>query len=79
MGCVFLNPPQGPAGELIERAGWKGFSIGGALVSPEHANFIINTGNATAKDFRELVGRIRRDIYTKTGIKLQEEFRYIGE
>ena len=79
VGCVFLNPPQGPAGELIERAGWKGFSIGGALVSPEHANFIINTGNATAKDFRELVGRIRRDIYTKTGIKLQEEFRYIGE
>ncbi|MFQ7034733.1 MAG: hypothetical protein ACLRTQ_03140 [Candidatus Borkfalkia sp.] len=54
------------------------FSIGGALVSPEHANFIINTGNATAKDFRELVGRIRRDIY-ENGIKLQEEFRYIGE
>ena len=79
VGCVFKNPPGCAAGELIERAGWKGKTAGGLVVSAEHANFIINTGTGTAQDFLRLVAYIRQDVFAKTGIVMQEEFRYIGE
>lgn len=79
MGCIFQNPPSVSAGELIERSGWKGYTLGGASVSCEHANFIINTGNATSRDFHTLISLIQKDVYAKTGVLLHEEIRYIGE
>lgn len=78
-GSVFRKPPEGiPPGKLIEEAGLKGMSAGGAMVSPKHANFIINTGTATSKDIAELVNRVREAVLTRTGITLKEEIRYLG-
>lgn len=78
-GSVFRKPPEGiPPGKLIEDAGLKGMSIGGAMVSPKHANFIINTGTATSKDIAELVNRVREAVLARTGITLKEEIRYLG-
>lgn len=79
MGCVFLNPQGFSAGELIDKAGWKGVEYGNALVSPDHANFIINTGGASSSEVRQLIEMIRYDVFQKSGIMLQEEIRYIGE
>ncbi len=85
-GCIFKNPTPhhfsqksggGSAGELIEKCGLKGFSIGGAKVSFQHANFIINTGKATAKDVLNLINLIKRVVKDKTGIKLQEEIVFL--
>ncbi len=73
-GCVFRNPPEGPsAGELIDRAGLKGASVGGALVSHRHANFIVNAGSATAKDVLELVEIVRKRVFEVSGVQLQPE------
>ncbi len=78
MGCVFKNPPSGlSAGELIEKSNCKNFKEGGAIVSPLHANFIINQSGATAKDFRALIHRVKEQVYKVTGVMLQEEIRYI--
>ena len=77
MGCVFKNPLMAPAGILIERAGLKGFRIGGAKVSEIHANFIINDQNATAEDVRALIRLIKDTVYERCGIMLEEEIRYI--
>ncbi|MGN0814227.1 MAG: UDP-N-acetylmuramate dehydrogenase [Candidatus Coproplasma sp.] len=77
-GCVFKNPPCVPAGKLIEQAGLKGKRIGGAYVSPIHANFIINDG-ACAGDVRKLIDCVRREVYNTFGILLEEEVRYIGD
>ena len=79
MGSTFKNPPETSAGELIEKAGLKGKQIGGAKISEVHGNFIINTGNATAKDVKDLIDLIKRTVKEKFGIDLQEEIRYIGE
>ena len=79
MGCVFRNPPEGPAGAFIEAAGLKGARCGGASVSVRHANFILNEGGATAEDVRTLIGRVQGEVLRRTGIALQEEIRYIGE
>lgn len=76
-GSVFRNPPQDSAGRLIEAAGWKGKSKGGALVSEKHANFIVNTGQATAKDVLSLLADIRKDILRKFGVDLQPEVEYL--
>ena len=78
-GSVFRNPPGDSAGRLIESAGWKGKSIGGAQVSEKHANFIVNTGNAKAKDVLALIEAISRDVQSKFGIQLQTEVAYLGE
>jgi len=78
-GSVFRNPPGDSAGRLIESAGWKGKSIGGAQVSEKHANFIVNTGNAKAKDVLALIEAIVRDVQSKFGIKLQMEVAYLNE
>jgi UDP-N-acetylmuramate dehydrogenase len=88
-GCVFQNPdpsvdrvPDGipaSAGALIDRAGLKGCVIGGARVSPLHANFIVNEGGATASDIRQLIERCRDEVRARFGVTLREEIRYLGE
>jgi len=72
-GSVFKNPEGIPAGKLIEEVGLKGFQVGGARVSDIHANFIINTGNATAKDILTLIELIKQKVWLKKGIMLEEE------
>ena len=78
-GSVFRNPPGDHAARLIEAAGLKGFSIGGAEVSEKHANFIINTGDATATDVEELIEHVRRKVIEVHGIELVHEVRIVGE
>ena len=78
-GSVFRNPPGDHAARLIEAAGLKGFSIGGAEVSPKHANFIINTGSATATDIEELIEHVRQSVFEAHGIELVHEVRIVGE
>jgi len=77
-GSVFKRPPGDYAGRLIEEAGLKGRSIGGARVSPKHANFIVNTGGATSSDVCGLVDVVRREVLDATGILLEEEIRHLG-
>lgn len=79
MGCVFKNPLHFSAGKLIEEAGLKGLACGGAYVSEEHANFIINRNDATARDVVWLIQTIKKKVRSETGIELAEEIRYIGE
>jgi len=78
-GSVFRNPEGTHAGALIEQAGLKGLTIGGAQVSEKHANFIINTGAATADDIERLIETVRRRVAERTGITLTLEARVIGE
>jgi UDP-N-acetylmuramate dehydrogenase len=78
-GSVFQNPANGHAGELIERAGLKGLNRGGAVVADKHANFIINTGSASAADIEGLIDEVRRRVRDATGIELKPEVRIIGE
>ena len=78
-GSVFRNPPGDYAGRLIEDAGLKGASKGGAMVSDKHANFIINTGNATARDIEELIAEIRARVRASSGVDLELEVRVLGE
>ncbi len=77
-GCVFKNPSQKSAGLLIEQAGLKGKKIGGAMVSPDHANFIVNTGAARAEDIVILISYIKQQVRDKFGVQLQEEIKYVG-
>ena len=78
-GSVFRNP-GGPrtAGMLIDEAGLKGFTIGGAQVSPMHANYIVNTGNATASDVLRVIEHVRKTVAKKTGVELELEVKVIG-
>ena len=78
-GSVFRNPEGTHAGALIEQAGLKGLRIGGAQVSEKHANFIINTGAATADDIERLIETVQRRVAEHTGITLTLEARVIGE
>jgi len=78
-GSVFRNPPGDHAARLIEAAGLKGFRIGGAEVSPKHANFIINTGDATATDIEELIEHVRQTVFDQHGVELKHEVRIVGE
>ncbi len=77
-GSVFVNPEGDSAGRLIETAGLKGASIGGARVSDLHANFIVNEGSATARDVYELVGAVRAAVKEEHGIELEPEVRLLG-
>jgi UDP-N-acetylmuramate dehydrogenase len=78
-GSVFKNPPGAHgAGWLIERCGLKGFAIGGALVSPRHANFIENAGGATAADALALMAEARRRVHAEFGVELEHEVRFLG-
>ncbi|MCF8127065.1 MAG: UDP-N-acetylmuramate dehydrogenase [Deltaproteobacteria bacterium] len=82
-GSVFKNPHGAPssmgAGKLIEKAGLKGKRIGGAMVSEEHANWIVNTGGATAKDILSLMDLVRAEVKRMTGIHLEPEIRILGK
>lgn len=78
-GSVFRNPPGDFAARLIEVSGLKGSRCGGAQVSEKHANFIINTGDATAKDIETLIGQVRAAVEQQQGVQLQLEVRIVGE
>lgn len=77
-GSTFKNPPGHKAWKLIDQAGLRGKAIGGAKVSEDHANFIINTGNATAEDVVILISFIKQQVRDNLGVQLNEEIRYIG-
>ena len=77
-GCVFRNPPNAKAGALIESCGLKGKKIGDAAISDLHANFIVNKGNAKAKDVLELARFVKECVKQQTGIELEMELRVIG-
>lgn len=78
-GSVFRNPPGGHAAQLIESAGLKGYRIGGAEVSQKHANFIINTGNATAANVEELIEHVRGVVHARHGVRLNLEVHIVGD
>ena len=77
-GSTFKRPVGGYAAALIEEAGLKGTSVGGAQVSEKHSGFVINTGGATANDVLELMRLIRKTVYEKSGIMLEPEVRLIN-
>jgi UDP-N-acetylmuramate dehydrogenase len=77
-GSVFRNPEPDKAGQLIEALGLKGLSIGGAQVSPIHANFIVNTGAATAAEIDQLIGAVQQRIRAAHGITLHTEVKRLG-
>lgn len=77
-GSVFRNPEGDFAGRLIEELGYKGLEKGGAQVSNKHANFIINKGNAKAKDIKELIEFIRESVYEKYKIYLKVEQEFVN-
>lgn len=78
-GSTFKNPPGKKAGALIDQAGLKGFQIGGAQVSSKHANFIVNTGGATARDVNAVIKHIQKTVNEKFQTALETEVRYLGE
>lgn len=77
-GCIFKNPATIAAGRLIEELGLKGARVGGAMVSAEHGNFIVNDGSATARDILELIEVIRQRARTERGIELETEVEIVG-
>lgn len=77
-GSIFKNPKDASAGQLIESVGLKGHACGGACISDVHANFIVNTGDATAHDVIELMKLAKTKVYEKYGIELQPEVRFLG-
>jgi UDP-N-acetylmuramate dehydrogenase len=77
-GSIFRNPLPNYAGKLIEDAGLKGFQMGGAKISEMHGNFIVNAGNATAKDVLDLIQYIKDTILNLYGIKMETEVEIIG-
>jgi len=78
-GSVFKNPKPDHAGDLIERAGLKGYKIGGCSISTKHANFIVNEGGATSADIEELIRHVQKVVKTKFDVDLETEVRIIGE
>ncbi len=78
-GSVFKRPKGRFAGSLIENCGLKGFSVGGAQVSPLHAGFIVNNGNATERDVLELISIVQQRVYAETGIQLEREVKLLRE
>jgi UDP-N-acetylmuramate dehydrogenase len=79
MGSTFKNPPGDYAGRLIEAAGLKGSQRGGAMISPMHANFFINVGDATAQDFKALIDLAREKVQSEFGVMLELEIELVGE
>jgi UDP-N-acetylmuramate dehydrogenase len=74
-GCVFKNPKDAPAGRLVDEAGLKGVRRGGAVVSPRHANFVVNDGGASASDVLALLDLARERVRASTGIELELEVK----
>ena len=79
IGSMFKNPPGDYAGRLIEAAGLKGTQVGGAQISPVHANFFVNTGNATAADVKALIDLARKRVLQRFDITLGLEVELIGD
>jgi UDP-N-acetylmuramate dehydrogenase len=79
-GCFFKNPAEDmPAGRLIDEAGFKGRQVGGAQVSPRHANYIINCGGASASDVMGLAAQIQKKVKSRFGVDLTPEVRIVGQ
>ncbi|HEX3857321.1 MAG TPA: UDP-N-acetylmuramate dehydrogenase [Verrucomicrobiae bacterium] len=78
-GCIFKNPEKIPAGKLIEELKLKGARVGGAVVSAEHGNFIVNDGKATARDVLQLISILKAKAKAERGIELHTEVEIIGE
>lgn len=78
-GCTFKNPDGNSAGKLLDEAGCKGLTVGDAIVSDIHANFILNRGHATSSDITELVRACAKRVYDSTGIMLEPEIKIFGE
>ena len=78
-GSTFKNPPGAKAWELIDAAGCRGLRLGGAQVSDQHCNFLINVGNATATDLEDLGELVRDRVREASGVELEWEIRRIGE
>jgi len=78
-GCMFKNPATIPAGKLIDELGLKGAKVGGARISSEHGNFLVNDGGATAKDVLKLMGILQAKAKAERGIDLHPEVEVIGE
>ena len=78
-GSVFRNPPGDSAGRLIDSLGLKDRRVGGAVVSPKHANFIVNDGHGTAADVRRLADMVRAEVRERTGIDLVPEIEFAGD
>lgn len=78
-GSTFKNPPGHSSWKLVDEAGWRGRPYGGAMFSPLHANFLINTGKATAADLEGLGEAVRADVKAKFGIELDWEIKRIGK
>ncbi len=83
-GSVFTNPPTPvaanlrTAGQLVDAAGLKGFAVGAAEVSTLHANYIVNTGGATARQVREVISHVRRTVRERFGVDLELEVKVVG-
>ncbi|MBC1260366.1 UDP-N-acetylmuramate dehydrogenase [Synechococcus sp. BSF8S] len=77
-GSVFRNPEPRKAGQLIEQLGLKGLAVGGAMVSPIHANFIVNTGSASAHDIDRLIQLVQQRVFDAHGIELHPEVKRLG-
>lgn len=77
-GSIFKSVDGQPAWKFIEQAGLRGASVGGAMVSDKHANFIINKGRATAMDVKLLIDKIKREVLERTGVVLEEEVELWG-
>ncbi len=77
-GSIFKNPPEIPAGKLLDELGFKGLRVGGAKFSEIHANFIVNSGNAQASDVLKLIEIAKEEAFVKTGITLETEVRIVG-
>ncbi|WP_028398918.1 UDP-N-acetylmuramate dehydrogenase [Ectobacillus panaciterrae] len=77
-GSIFRNPLPNYAGNLVERAGLRGYQIGGAQISPMHGNFIVNTGTATAQDVLDLIAFIQKTVQEQFGVEMHTEVEIIG-
>lgn len=77
-GSVFKRPPGDYAGRLVEEAGCKGFTIGGAMVSSKHANFVVNFNNAKAQDIYDVISHVQQVVYKRFGVWLELEVKLIG-
>lgn len=77
-GSIFRNPSDASVGKMVEDLGLKGFSIGGAQVSPKHANFIVNTGGASASDVAKVLLYVRNSVKEAYGVELKPEIKFLG-
>ncbi|MCL4165789.1 UNVERIFIED_CONTAM: hypothetical protein GTU68_064266 [Idotea baltica] len=77
-GSTFKNPQGHKAWELIDKAGCRGLKIGGASVSQQHCNFLINDGSAKAQDILDLIAKVKAEVKSATGVNLEEEIKIIG-